>query len=91
MRLLITPELDGIGINPCSINANFEEAFIEKAGRSIGYFPRAARINRLDSTGYEVRFGHLRQFRHVRGQHRLAAEAQRHLHPRNGLDLLSGK
>jgi hypothetical protein len=64
---LITPELDGIDIYPCSINAHFEEAFIEKAGRSIGYFPRAARINRLASTGYDVRFGHLRQFRHVRG------------------------
>jgi len=54
---LITPELDGIGIYPCSINAHFNKAFIEKAGRSIGYFPRAARINRLDSTGYDVRLG----------------------------------
>jgi len=57
MRFLITPELDGIGIYPCSINAHFNKAFIEKAGRSIGYFPRAARINRLDSTGYDVRLG----------------------------------
>jgi hypothetical protein len=48
MRFLITPELDGIGIYPCSINAHFEKPLLKRpAGQSASRARRGADLRGL--------------------------------------------
>jgi hypothetical protein len=54
MRFLITPELDGIGIYPFHSTRILTKPLLKRPAGSIGYFPRAARINRLASTALVI-------------------------------------
>jgi len=52
MRFLVTPEIDGIGIYPCSIDARVLRSLYWKGRpvKVIGYSPRGL-AKTLDSTG----------------------------------------